>query len=190
MTQVSQETNNSIHKILLIHVELDFESWLSFEGAYWDSARSVLKEIETTHPSSEITPRVQLLKETLEKPDAESGVMNQDNESEEGIQDSESEEHMYCSELDPPVNIEGQMDNFISNVTFPGWTQEISMRGELEYRMVIHPDGSVQEYEQISRMDRSGIPQAYEKAIEEYLRFEPTGYNEFVECVMTFPVNI
>lgn len=170
--------------------EQDFESWLSFEGVYWDSARSVLHEIETAHSSSEIIPRIQALKETLEKSNAETGVMNQDIEGEEVIQGSESEEHMYCSELASPVNIEGRMDNFISNVSFPEWTQEISMRGELEYLMVIHPDGSVQEYEQISRMDRSGIPQAYEQAIEEYLQFEPTGYNEFVKCIMTFPVNI
>lgn len=170
--------------------EPDFESWLSFEGAYWDSARSVLNEIETAHSSSEIIPRVQLLQKTLEKPDAETGVMNQDIEVEEGIQGRENEEPMYCSELDPPVNIEGQMNNFISNISFPEWTQDMSMRGELEYRMVIQPDGSVQEYEQISRMDRSGIPQAYEQAIEEYLRFEPTGYNEFVECVMILPVNL
>lgn len=82
------------------------------------------------------------------------------------------------------------MESFMNSLTYPEWTNDVSIRGELEYLFVIEPDGTMQSFEQLSRMDRSGIPQAVENGIETRLRFDSHSSEEPVECTVVFPFNL
>lgn len=169
--------------------EPDLMSEFPFQGTYWDSTRSVLNYIESYYASSKVMPRVQILKQTIEKPSTPVEE-EQPDEAAEDPEDTGDAEVMQCSDLGIRVNIDGGKDAFMDSVSFPSWTQEISMRGELTYLFTVEPDGSVSGYEQVSRMDRSGIPQAVENAIERLLQFNATGSDTPVECTETFPIDL
>jgi tetratricopeptide (TPR) repeat protein len=162
-----------------------------FEGAYWDSTRTILDILETEHASSSVIPRVQVLQETLKKPEESQIVLEPlalfNNEDDEFV---ETEEVASCSELGIAIDLYGGMDEFMSSITFPSWTQNLSMRGEISYRFGVEPDGTIGHYEQMSSMDRSGIPQSIENAIEQILRFTETGSDTTVVCMMTFPIEL
>lgn len=163
-----------------------------FEGAYWDSTRSILQEIETKYSASTVMPQVQILRETLAKPSADSDqmpdsttVQDQEPEVETVLQDYPS-----CEEAGITMNLDGGMESFMDSLSYPDWTEDVSIRGELEYLFVIAPDGTIESYEQLSRMDRSGIPQAVEKGIESGLTFGAHSSEEPVECTVLFPFNL
>lgn len=167
--------------------EPDFYSIFPFEGAYWDSTRSVLETLETKYASSAVMPRVQVLKQTLERPDpvmeSVPDSLIEDISPEMDLEESAS---LECRDLYPDMSIIGGVDEFQDSVTYPAWATRTSMQGELTYRLVISPEGVVTEYEQVSRMNRSGIPEAFEQAIETNLQFESHDYPEAVECNYTF----
>ncbi len=167
--------------------EPDFYSIFPFEGTYWDSTRSVLETIETQYASSEVMPRVQALRQALERPEPIEEMLS-DSLSVEPAEDIEIEEpvSMECHEAHPDLQIIDGVEAFQESVTYPAWATRSSMQGELTYRLVISPEGEVLEYEQVSRMDRSGIPEAFEYAIDSNLQFEPLDGEEAVECNYTF----
>lgn len=167
--------------------EPDFYSIFPFEGAYWDSTRSVLETLETRYASSNIMPRVQVLKQALERPEPVEEVLP-DSLVVEDTEDFELDApvSMECQDAYPDLQIIGGVEDFQQSVTYPAWATRTSMQGELTYRLVISPEGEVLEYEQISRMDRSGIPEAFEYAIDSNLQFEPHDGTEAVECNYTF----
>lgn len=172
--------------------EPNFRELFPFEGAYWDSTRSVLETIETRYASSEVMPRVRVLRETLERPEpAMKDLVNiQIADSASASENMESGADRVastsCSELYPGLEISGGDETFLESITYPDWSGDLSIQGDLIYRLVISSEGKVLEYEQVSRMDRSGIPQAFEDAIENSLRFEPHDYGDIVECNYTF----
>lgn len=171
----------------------DFSEHFPFEGAYWDSTRSLLTRIETQYASnSTIMPRVRVLKETLQKPETPPEMVNISDELPEEIDRTleDSEAVADCQEIGIRMNYDGGMEAFMNVITFPSWTENISMRGEVVYRFEISPDGEVIQYEQLSRMDRSGIPQSIENAIDRLLEFEPTGRETPVQCSLTFPIDL
>jgi len=162
-----------------------------FEGAYWDSTRSILQEIETEYSASTVMPQVQILRETLSKPSVGSlgirdSTMVQDQEETE----EEAGNYPSCEAAGITINMGGDMESFMNSLSYPEWTQDVSIRGELEYLFVVEPDGTIQSYEQLSRMDRSGIPQALESGIETNVTFDAHSSEEPVECTMIFPFNL
>jgi len=164
----------------------DFQSVFPFEGAYWDSTRSVLETIEETYASSSVIPRVRVLRETLKRPEpVEEALPDSLLEGELRPLELSPAEILECSESYPDLEIVGGLDSFMQSISYPSWSRRSSMSGELVYRLVISPEGSVEEYEQVSRMDRTGIPQAFEDAIEERLRFDHPYENE-LHCTFTF----
>lgn len=172
--------------------EPDFSEVFPFEGAYWDSTRAILQQIENQYSASQIIPRVKILRETLAKPAADS-TMADDSLSNGSIQlvpDEETAGYPACADLGITPDMEGGMDSFMNSLTYPSWTKDVSIRGELEYLFTIEPDGTIQSYEQLSRMDRSGIPQAVETGIDNNLRFTPAGGEEAVQCSLIFPFNL
>jgi hypothetical protein len=104
------------------------------------------------------------------------------------LQDSEqaTDNVLSCSEGYPNLAIQGGIEQFSEYIEYPEWAVSSNMRGELVYRLSIAQDGEVTDYVQESRMDRSGIPQAFEQAIEEQLRFEPTGEESVIRCNYSF----
>lgn len=162
-----------------------------FEGAYWDSTRSILQEIETEYSASTVMPQVQILRETLAKPSVgllgiKDTTMVQDQEETEEITGN----YPSCESAGITINLGGDMESFMNSLSYPEWTQDVSIRGELEYLFVIAPDGTIQSYEQLSRMDRSGIPQALESGIETNVTFDAHSSDEPVECTIIFPFNL
>lgn len=167
--------------------EPDFESSFPFEGAYWDSARSVLNEITTRYASSSIMPKVQILQESLQKPDVDE-ISNEGRPlSDEAVDITSGSEAIACSEMNFSVDIEGGMDQFLETINYPPWADGSGISGEISFIITISPVGEVLNFEQASRIDRSGIPQAFEQAIETNLKFAPLQMNETAQCVITFP---
>lgn len=158
-----------------------------YEGALWDSARTMLVNIEETYPSSRLIPKVRILRQMLQRPD------EKPNEAEiiEGRSVAKPESPVTaCNEMDPPVEMKGSMDSFIANISYPDWTRDITMRGEVTYLFTILPDGTVEDYRQESQLDRNGIPQAYEYSIDNYLVFEATQREGKIKCTLDFPINL
>ena len=81
------------------------------------------------------------------------------------LTETETQDYPSCEEAGITMNLQEGMDAFMNSLAFPEWTEDVSLRGELEYLFVIEPDGEIQSYEQLSRMDRSGIPQAVELSL-------------------------
>lgn len=170
--------------------EPDFEAIFPFQGAYWDSTRSVLETIETMYASSSVTPVARRLRETLKPPE----IRPELEEVQDSVQTDESAMQqgeelsgpLSCSQAYPDLRIRGGQEEFEESIQYPGWAARTSLSGELTYLLKISPDGEVLDFEQVSRMDRSGIPQVFEAAIEENLRFEPHGADDVIECEYTF----
>lgn len=162
-----------------------------FEGAYWDSTRSVLQRIETEYSASTVMPQVQVLQRTLAKPATDSVQVSGSTSVQEPIADETTpQSYQRCEEIGITMDLESDMVSFMNSLSYPEWTEDVSLRGELEYLFVIEPDGTIQSYEQLSRMDRSGIPQAVENGIENRLKFRAHSSEEPVECTVIFPFNL
>lgn len=167
--------------------EPDFHAIFPFEGAYWDSTRLVLDTIESRYASSSVMPRVQVLRQSLQRPEPPAEAVPDSLVDEAAEQaDLTPGDVIECAEAYPDLEIAGGVDQFTESVSYPNWATRTSMQGELTYRLVISPNGEVLEYEQASRMDRTGIPQAFETAIESTLRFLPHDNDSPIECNYTF----
>jgi hypothetical protein len=131
-----------------------------------------------------------MLQETLARPEAAipDSVSNQSSELPDAAADSVAvdEMSMLCSDRYPDLTVQGGIESFQNSIEYPNWATRTTLQGELVYSLTISPDGDVLSYEQVSTMDRSGIPQVFEQAIEERLIFEPTGRNDNIECHYTF----
>ncbi len=166
--------------------EPDFNSLFPFKGAYWDSTRSVLDDIETRYSSSSVMPKVQILQESLKIPESDE-VVDEKHYPDENINIDPGPDALPCSEMTVPVEIDEGMDQFLKTIHYPEWADGSGISGEISFLIDISPAGEVLTYEQVSNIDRSGIPQAFEQAIEANLRFVPLQMNESIQCVITFP---
>ncbi|MCC5907217.1 MAG: hypothetical protein JJU13_13480 [Balneolaceae bacterium] len=171
--------------------EPDFIENYPFEGAYWDSTRSILNKLEEKYPSNPLATNVRALKETLQKPDKPVPVIETLtlNGGEEPA-DRQPAEVPACEDLGIEIDMSGGMEEFLGAITFPSWTQNQDMRGEVPYKFTVEPDGTIQNYEQLGSMDRSGIPQSIENAIDRILKFTETGSDSAVECSVVFPIDL
>jgi len=172
-------------------VELEYP----FEGVYWDSTRSVLNYISSNYPSSQVMNQTEILLRSLEKPEQkEDEKMTEEFITEpfpvELMPREPAPEPTDCFEMGYELDYEGGMEAFMKSVRYPDWTEEISMKGDITYLLEIDVDGSVSSYEQLSRMDRTGIPQAIEEAIARGLRFHPHPEGKKLNCRITFPVEL
>jgi len=168
--------------------EPDFRSIFPFEGTYWDSTRSVLTVIENRYASSRLMPRVQVLQRTLALPEENTPdeIVSDSTATETVPADSVDGVTMLCSDLYPDLAVRGGIEQFEQAIEYPNWATRTTLQGELVYTLTIAPDGEVTDYEQASRMDRSGIPQVFEQAIEDQLMFEPTNEDGVIQCNYTF----
>jgi tetratricopeptide (TPR) repeat protein len=155
-----------------------------FYGAYWDSTRVLLAELTEEHPGSYYSDEARTLFNTLKIPEPESKA---DTSSAETVQ--QDEQFPLCEELDVRPRVDGGLTEFMNTLSYPSWTANVTLRGELEYLLTITAGGSPEEMQQMSNMDRSGIPEAVEEGVRESLMFEnPTG--EVVRCRVVFPINL
>jgi hypothetical protein len=168
--------------------EPDFRSIFPFEGTYWDSTRSVLTVIENRYASSRLMPRVQVLQRTLALPEENTPdeIVSDSTATETVPADSVDGVTMLCSDLYPDLAVRGGIEQFEQAIEYPNWATRTTLQGELVYTLTIAPDGEVTDYEQASRMDRSGIPQVFEQTIEDQLMFEPTNEDGVIQCNYTF----
>lgn len=170
--------------------EPDFKSLFPFEGAYWDSTRSILGDIETMYASSSVMPKVRILNSTLEPPVEETEDEELDEPEEiidEVVPELEADEELpRCTDLDPVPQIAQGMDQFMDSIVYPDWTRNADMMGEVLFRLSISEDGEVTDFEQASRLDRSGLPEAFETAINEHLSFDPESLDGATQCVISF----
>jgi len=164
--------------------EPDFRKHFPFEGTYWDSTRAVLNEIETLYTSSTVVPKVRVLSRTLEPPVEADEAEPAEEIAEEVMQEPDDGEIPRCTDLSPEPQIVGGMDSFMSTIVYPSWTENADMMGEVLYQIRISEDGSVLEYEQASRLDRSGLPEAFETAIRDHLQFEEQSVERELSCIL------
>jgi len=170
-----------------------------FEGAYWDSTRYYLTRVIEEHPHSAVADQAMRLYTVLEFPQESESLPERDpnEENPAGSDESGMEHHQregdeipVCSDLGMEMESPGGIEGFLDSVTFPAWTQNVSMRGEVTYLLTISADGTLAAYEQHGGMERSGIPQAIEEALEDSLIFTSHSYGETVECLFIFPIEL
>jgi hypothetical protein len=155
-----------------------------FYGAYWDSTRVLLAELNEEHPGSFYSDEARTLLNTLNIPESES---TSDTTAAETAQ--RNVQFPLCEELGVRPQLNGGLPEFMNTLSYPSWTANVTLRGELEYLLTISAGGSPEEMQQMSNMDRSGIPEAVEEGVRENLMFEnPTG--ESVRCRVVFPINL
>lgn len=188
-----------------LQVGLPTTAAFPFEGAHWDSTRHYLNDVIMNYPNSAVADQAERLYTLLEAPAEELDQPNdiemefqqndehQDSVSVDGqhqVELMDNEAMPSCSELGLEIDLDGGLDEFMERVIFPAWTQNLSMRGEVMYHFTVFADGTLAGYEQTGRMERSGIPQAIEEALDESFRFTPHTFGETVECSFTFPVDL
>lgn len=175
--------------------EPDFHSIFPFEGTYWDSTRSVLTAFEDLYASNSLMPRVRALQQTLAPPAVKMPeVIAPDSSALETAVPADSTAGDFmpetditpCTEQYPDLTVRGGIEQFMEMIEYPDWAMNTTLEGEIVYTLTITPEGEVTGYEQASRMDRSGIPQIFEQAIETGLMFEPTGEDESIRCNYSF----
>ena len=169
--------------------EPGFHSSFPFNGMYWDSTRSVLATIEDRYASSSVMPQVRVLQQTIEPPASDTPAeASQDTLAPDLPEPSDTlpADISPCSAKYPDLSVRGGIEQFLESIEYPDWAVDTEMSGELVYTLSISPQGEVTDYVQKSRMDRSGIPQIFEQAIETELRFEPTGEDETIQCDYSF----
>lgn len=165
-----------------------------YQGGYWDSTRTVLKQIEENYGNSNVAPRVKVLRESLEPPEiaaSDNTEMIPEARSEDTNVPDETEAPT-CTDMDVTPRVSGGMDNFLSGIPYPAWTDGVVMKGEIEYEFLISRSGEVLQYEQVSRMSRTGIPQAFEMAFENDFKFEPFESIDagVIRCTVAFPIDL
>jgi len=148
----------------------------------------VLTVIENRYASSRLMPRVQVLQRTLALPEENTPdeIVSDSTATETVPADSVDGVTMLCSDLYPDLAVRGGIEQFEQAIEYPNWATRTTLQGELVYTLTIAPDGEVTDYEQASRMDRSGIPQVFEQTIEDQLMFEPTNEDGVIQCNYTF----
>lgn len=168
------------------------QSDFPFEGAYWDSTRSVLKNIVENHSGSSVFASANQLNRLIGKSEiSEQDTSGVSERFPDALMPSDpAPTSTECLDLGLKLGFDGGIDSFMNNVIYPDWIRDTNLRGELTYRLIVDQSGQVESYEQISRMDRSGIPQAIELAIEEHLKFEPHNAERSITCELTFPIQI
>lgn len=98
-----------------------------------------------------------------------------------------------CGELDADMDVVGGMKNFLSAVDYPDEMRAQEIPGEMTFEIFIRADGKVNARRSVSASASSVSPleQAFEKAINRNLYFDPMSLNAKVQnqsCKMTFPV--
>lgn len=169
-----------------------------FNGELWDRSRELLIKIDDLYRGTNAAGKASLLLEDLEKypvlittPDPEPEDL--DARPDTGPPVSLQTDVPTCRELGVEAVVRGGKEHFLGRVYYPEWTDESSIRGDLEFDVLISASGELLGYEQTGRFNRTGIPQAVEQAMEEFLEFEPLDIDpevEKVRCSITFLIDI
>jgi tetratricopeptide (TPR) repeat protein len=169
-----------------------------FNGELWDRTRELLIKIDDIYRGTNAARKASMLLENLEKypvlkagPEPEPDDLNGQPETETPV--SLQTDVPTCSELGAEAVVRGGKEHFLGRVYYPEWTDESSVRGDLEFEVLISASGELLGYEQTGRFNRTGIPQAVEQAMEEFLEFEPLDIEpdvEKVRCSISFLIDI
>jgi tetratricopeptide (TPR) repeat protein len=161
------------------------------EGAWWDSTRSVLEQLETEYASASVIPSVRILRESIRRPaDPPRYTVDRVERFPEELmpRDPAPADLQSCSDAGLRPDAGSGPDQVMQYVRYPQWARDAEIRSEIIYKITVNPDGTVTEFEQVSQMDRSGIPEAIEQAIERHLRYQPLEQDEPVTCTVTFRI--
>jgi tetratricopeptide (TPR) repeat protein len=161
-----------------------------FEGEYWDEARDLLAQAEEAAPASRYADRAQSIRRSLEKPEPDTvRVADIERMPEDRLPRDPAPEPAICREMGLEPDLEGGYDAFFDLIRYPAWAVEAEFRGEVTYRLNISDEGEVTSYELRSNIDRTGIPQAIEEAIELELRFHPPEHGR-AQCDLMIPIDL
>ena len=166
-----------------------------FEGAYWDSTRSLLSEVLGSSPNSPMGTNAKKLLDSISQPtstdDSTSDTEGSDSEDQLPQPDAlNAMEPISCEEAGLILDVEGGLGGFMNRVQFPEWTQNLSMRGEVAYIFTVNNNGEIKEFRQISGMDRSGIPQSIEENLMNEFQFLPADTSQNIICKYVFPISL
>lgn len=162
-----------------------------FEGAYWDSTRSMLEQVLSLNRAGRASDAAAALYGVLQKPDSA---------ADDTIRTMAFPPDMYPTDPGPDMNscleagleldVEGGLPGFMNRVRFPDWAYGSGLRTEIIYMLTVNAAGEVVEYAQVSEISRSGIPEAVEASIEEELTFKPLTGTDSYRCELTFPIDL
>lgn len=169
----------------------DFAALFPYRGAYWDSTRSVLANLQQYFPEFGNRDQVRRLAETLKIPSA---IQQQEESDRQRFEPEPAlpEKPFYtCGELGVSPEVVGGMKNFMSKVDFPERVKNMHISGELTYRMMIDKEGKPIQWDRISETGRLDLEGPLEQAFKDSLRFRPltnNGRPVNVQCEVTFPI--
>lgn len=169
------------------------EALFPFEGEEWDTVRELLQRIVDDYPDSDSARRAASMLETLTPPEdetEESRVVATMEFPEERYPREPAPEPAECREMGYRPDMSGGYEAFFGGINYPEWAHDAEFRGAVVYRITIGEGGEVTDYELVSAIDRSGIPQAIEEAIRETLRFTPDPDGGRAVCHLTVEIDL
>jgi tetratricopeptide (TPR) repeat protein len=162
-----------------------------FEGSYWDSTRSMLNRAISFNRSGRIHSAARSLFELLEKTEPAQADTTRSMEFPRDRFPTEPGPDMNrCIDAGLEPDVEGGIPGFMSRVQFPDWAYGSGLKTDIIYLVTVTPEGEIRQFEQVTNIDRSGIPQAVEEAIDREFRFKPLQGTDTYRCEITFPIDL
>jgi hypothetical protein len=162
-----------------------------FEGVYWDSTRSMLREVLSLNRSGRIAAEAADLSEVLRKPESAGPDTTRTMAFPADRYPTEPGPDMNnCLDAGLELDVEGGIAGFMSRVQFPDWAYGSGLKTDIVYLLTVNSSGEVMEYSQVSEISRSGLPEAVEEAIERELRFKPLSGTDLYRCELALPIEL
>lgn len=169
----------------------DFDSLFPYRGAYWDSTRSVLADVQQHFPGFGHRDQVKRLAKALQIPPA---IQRQEEPGRRRFAPEPvlpEKPYYTCGELGVSPEVVGGMERFMRRVDFPERVKNMHISGELTYRMMIDEEGKPMQWDRISEDSGMDLEGPLEQAFKDSLRFRPmtnNGRPVKVQCEVTFPI--
>lgn len=189
LTDSSLTKADSLYYVELLDSTLtrpDFVSVFPYEGGHWDSTRSKIEFFLSEYPQSSLRERVQRLRDEFEVPIKEHATEEQETRNSVN-KSTQQKEYLSCDDIDQNVFIRGGNESFLKLVEIPENVPE----NEISFLFYINIRGIIDEFKLSSETRNQELIEAFIKAIDEYVSFEPVlvnGVASLVSCEVIFPI--
>lgn len=168
-----------------------------FYGTYWDSVRKTIAEYDSLFADKPLGDDINILRKYLnselraETPPAK--IAGKTEPAAEPVEPEQEPQKALrtCSELGTNPEIVGGMTNFLSRIDYPGELRKEIDTDEISYRIVISEEGKVDSSTPVTTGIPPDLREAFNKAIDSFLYFDPiliNGKAEPVSCNISFPI--
>ena len=162
----------------------DFSKDFPYQGTYWDSTRSKINLFTSNFSNTRYIGLVRKLDDEFRLPEAPVAESDSISVEEPAVVDYD---YLSCTEISQPMYIRGGYDDFMETVTVPEEREE----DEITFLFFVNPRGIVDEFQLVSEIQNQPLIDAFVKAIDDGLSFEPMlveGQATAVSCEITFEI--